>query len=851
MKRFPAAFGVTLSIAILCVALWFLHREIAELSLADIGAQVRSIPAFSLMAAVLCAGSSYAMLTAYDGLALRYVGCSIPYRTYALTSFMAYAVGHNVGIAALSGGSIRYRMYSLQGLSATNIARIIVFVAATYGLGACALVGSALLLMPRAETSLLPLPPMVLLSSGYVLLAVPAVYLAACLLRSAPVTLRSWRIALPGPAVGLGQIVVAIGDLSFAALTLYVLLERVIDVGFVPFLGIYLLAISAGLVSSVPGGLGVFEAVLVALMPSTPMSALLGTVVVYRLIYYVTPLCIALSILVIHEVRQHRGVLRRSSERIGDLLSGIAPQIAGIVVFLAGVVLLVSGASPAVESRLRLIADGLPLPVLELSHMAGSVVGVVLLVLARGLYVRLRLAYVATLLALGCGIVFSLLKGLDYEEASILGVIGIVLWTCRARFHRIGSPATTPLPAAWITAVVIALCVVVWVALVSFRRVAYTHQLWWQFAFDADAPRTLRASVVAAMTLLAFSVWKALRAAPRRAGVSGASLQIEKIRAVLVNAEDSSANAALLGDKRFLWSPDERAFIMYRVSGSSWIAFGDPVGPAACHEELVWAFRELVDRHHGRPVFYQVSDRVLPLYIDLGLSLSKLGEDGRVALDRFSLRGPQRADFRQAVNRAKRVGAVFEVVPRTEVPGMIADLRRVSDRWLAEKAVAEKGFSLGAFSERYIENFDCAVVRVGGAIVAFANLWPAPASGEVAVDLMRYDERAPKGVMDYLFAELMLWAAAHDYRWFGLGMAPLSGMEQRALAPLWHKLGHLIFTHGEGFYNFEGLRAYKEKFEPEWRPRYLACPGGWFNLPWALIDASRLISGGVAQLLKK
>jgi phosphatidylglycerol lysyltransferase len=294
---------------------------------------------------------------------------------------------------------------------------------------------------------------------------------------------------------------------------------------------------------------------------------------------------------------------------------------------------------------------------------------------------------------------------------------------------------------------------------------------------------------------------------------------------------------------------DREAFIMYQISGNSWIAMGDPVGPVDCHQELTWAFREMVDRHDGHTVFYQVADESLPLYVDLGLTLSKLGEDATASLRDFSLQGSDRAELRQALNRTRKNGAVFQVVPRTAVTSIMGDLRRVSDAWLADKSSAEKGFSLGSFSESYIANFDCAVVRVHNEIVAFANLWPAPASAELSVDLMRYVQSAPKGIMDYLFVELMLWGSANGYQCFSLGMAPLSGLEKRSLAPLWHKIGHLIFTHGENFYNFEGLRNYKQKFNPEWQPRYLACPGGWRNLPTALIDVSRLIAGGVTGMV--
>jgi phosphatidylglycerol lysyltransferase len=104
--------------------------------------------------------------------------------------------------------------------------------------------------------------------------------------------------------------------------------------------------------------------------------------------------------------------------------------------------------------------------------------------------------------------------------------------------------------------------------------------------------------------------------------------------------------------------------------------------------------------------------------------------------------------------------------------------------------------------------------------------------------------------MDFLMIELMLWARARGYGWFNLGMAPLSGLEQHRLAPLWHRTGALIYRYGEDFYNFEGLRQYKQKFQPEWRSRYLAGPGG-VALPRILLDVSRLVSGGTLRTVSR
>ena len=137
-----------------------------------------------------------------------------------------------------------------------------------------------------------------------------------------------------------------------------------------------------------------------------------------------------------------------------------------------------------------------------------------------------------------------------------------------------------------------------------------------------------------------------------------------------------------------------------------------------------------------------------------------------------------------------------------------------------------------------------------GKIVAFANLWLSADKEELSPDLMRFLPDAPESVMEYLFLQLMLWGKQEGYHWFNLGMAPLSGLEDHALAPLWNRLGAFMFRHGEHFYNFQGLRRYKDKFDPEWEPRYLASPGG-LALPRILTNIAALISGGLKGVVTK
>jgi phosphatidylglycerol lysyltransferase len=306
----------------------------------------------------------------------------------------------------------------------------------------------------------------------------------------------------------------------------------------------------------------------------------------------------------------------------------------------------------------------------------------------------------------------------------------------------------------------------------------------------------------------------------------------------------------LVGKKSFLFAESEEAFIMYRAYGRSFIAMGDPIGQPRERQELAWRFRELADRHGSSTVFYQVRMHNLPLYLDLGLSLLKLGEEARVGLADFALDGGARKGLRRVVKSVEKEECAFDIVPESEVPGVLHRLRTVSDEWLAAKRTREKGFSIGYFDDAYLSDAPIAVVRQRGEIVAFANLWEGAGREELSVDLMRYASSAPDGVMDYLFIQLMLWGREQGYAHFNLGMAPLSGLENRQLAPVWSRVGALLFKHAENFYNFQGLRAYKEKFDPVWEPRYLASPGG-LALPRILTNVSALVSGSLKGVVSK
>ena len=831
------------SVLLFVVALSVLHKELAHVHLRDVLHQLRSVSFGALGVALVFTFGSYLSLTGYDVLALRYAGRRLPYPRVAMISFVAVAVGHNVGLAMISAGAVRLRMYTAAGLSAAEVAVIVTMCTLTFGIGVTFVGGVALALAPGEAAALLPISAGEGRIAGVLILAALVVYMAWGILRRRPLEIASWRVPVPGPGVTVSQILLAFADLACAAAVLYSLLPEGTSVSYPFFLSIFVLAIVAGIASHVPAGAGVFETVLLLALPDAPRDALLGAILAYRFVYYLLPLALAAVIAGVHEMQFHRSAIRRGVSLAGDSLTRIVPQVMGVALFLAGFVLLVSGSTPVLPDRMVALRDLVPLPAVELSHLIGSLAGVGLLVVARGLYHRFYEAYRFAVWLLAIGIAASLGKGLDYEEAVLLAAILGALWLGRDAFDRHGSILEQSFSAGWAAAGMFALISSIWLGLFSFKHLAYENDLWWQFAFDGDASRFLRAMLTTLMTAMGFSIAHLLQPVAPEPALPEAE-DLKRAADVVDASRDGSAHLALVGDKRLLFDEVADAFIMYQVRGRSWISMGDPVGSPKRAVALAWRFNDLCEAHGGRTVFFKVDAEYLPLYLDLGLAPMKIGEEAIVPLEGFALEGSAWAELRHTQARVVNSGGSFEVAEGARVEALLPDFRRISDAWLSAKRVRERGFAQGYFDRAYIRRCPSALVRRDGWPMAFAVLWPAAGRAELAVDLIRYfPTAAPSGVMDYLLVELMRWAAAQGYGQLNLGMAALSDLESHPLAPLLRRIGTSIYRHGEHFDDVEGLRAYKERFQPLWRPKYVAAPRG-IGLPALLLDVAALIGSG-------
>jgi len=834
---------------IFSLALWTLDKQLHNLRSSYIIQDIFSVSLTHIGIAILFTILSYITLTGYDYLAVRQIKKPMPYRQIARISFISTSISYSVGFNFLTGSSLRYRLYSRYGLTLLQIWDIIVFCVSTFWIGFCFVAGLLFTFYPVKLSAYMPETLIPLNIVGILLLLFLFAYFSLSFWKR-DLRIKRYQIKIPEPKIAFLQLFLASADYLLSGSIIYFLLPPNPQLTLLHVLVFFALAQLIGLISTVPGGLGVFETLMIFMLePYFDPVDIIRPLLLFRSIYYFVPFLLGFLDLTVYEFQENEKLLRQIGKVTYSGLAGLTPRIFSILVFFGGMSLLFSGALNSNPEYLHRINYFIPMPLIEVSRLLGSIMGVLLLLLANGLWKRIDGAYVLSLIVLFMGGIFTLLKDFNYQQATILFALFICLLPCRKYFYRKSSLLHQSFSRQNLIAITLVLVSFVWLGFFSYRHIEYSNELWWQFGINSQASSFLRATVGVFFLLLIFGIAKLLSPFSRDIHLPDKE-EIELVKDIVNRSTETWGNLVLTGDKYLFFDDEKKAFLMYGVSGRTWISMGDIVGNESQAKELLWDFYEISKLHQGRAAFYEVSEKYIPIYLDMGLTLFKIGEDAKVPLESFTLEGSARKDIRYTLKNVEKKGYLFEIIPPEEVPKLIPELKKISDAWMKMKAGKEKRFSVGFFDEKYLSNFPAAIVRNETQILAFANIWIGANKEEISVDLMRYSPDAPDRTMEYLFVKLMLWGKENGYKYFSLGMAPLSGFEKRQFSPIWNKIGSFIFTHGEHFYNYKGLRDFKEKFNPVWNPRYVALPKGLKQV-FAIKDIVALISGGVKGIFSK
>ncbi|MDZ8261557.1 lysylphosphatidylglycerol synthase domain-containing protein [Nostoc sp. ChiQUE01b] len=304
LKKLRLNFSSLFGLLLLVLSLWAIAHELHEYNYRDILNSLAAIPKSRLSWAIWLTALGYLVMIGYDILGFNYINRSLSWNKIAFTNFISSAFSNTIGFALLTGSAIRYRFYASWGVSAVAIAQVIAFANFTFWLGMFAVAGFLFLINPLKIPTQLHLPFATVRPIGVIFLLLVAAYLLGSIFIKQPLIIRGHEFRFPSFNISLAQIAISSFDWILAAAVLYALLPSNISLSYLDFLGIYLLAMFAGVVSNVPGGLGVFETIILLILSSkVSAAAVLGSMLAYRGVYYFLPLLLAAGLLGIYEIK--------------------------------------------------------------------------------------------------------------------------------------------------------------------------------------------------------------------------------------------------------------------------------------------------------------------------------------------------------------------------------------------------------------------------------------------------------------------------------------------------------------------------------------------------------------------
>lgn len=815
--------GPIFVLVMLIAALWFLHLELKKYSLEEFKNGLLAIPGWKLFLAVLFTLLNYAILVCYDWLGIWYIRHPMKFGRVALASFLGYSVGNNFGLL-FGGSTIRYRLYSTWGLSAAEIVTLLFILAITFWIGLFALSGLVFLIFPLEIPDAINLPMSNTRPLGILLTTLAVGYLLASFFGK-PIRIGKKEFRPPPFGLSLAQYFVAAVDLLVAAAIVYVLLPESIEISYFKFVGIFLLAQVAVFVTQVPGGLGVLELCLITLLaPSAAAKPeLFAALMAYRLIFYLTPMVIGIGMLGAHEVIMHRANLKKLFGALGVWTPDIAPRFIALVVFFTGVCILFASALPVEDFRIDRLATVIPATLIEINYTMGGIFGVLLLLLASGLYQRMEIAWRLTLPTLVASTFFALFGSLGYWQAVMLVVAFCVVAPTRHYFYRRGKFLTERLAWHWLIAISIVLILAFWLYWFAAKERNDFSLAFWSVGLHVDAPRSLRAILAAFLVLMVFCVIRLskLRFDPTIT-TSHADLQIAK--KIVEVADRPSAVLALQGDKRFLFNKEQTALVTFASHHKSCVALGNPIGETEAAFQIAWDFKEMCQQQSLWPVFFLVDNRFAALYQEMNLKLFHVGDQALVDLHQVDAVPQVGSPLHDSWESVKDSGYEFNIVQGEELQALLPVLERIDQEWQSGRGGLPLKFSIGRFNHESLLHGPVGLVKKADQIEGFLTLWLGVAQDEFAVGLARYTSETPAEILDFMLIEAIRWGQSEQYRFLDLGEAPMADWHSAEHIEMRSQLMSLAFRFGKHFYSYQGVRNYKDRFSPVWNPIYVASP---------------------------
>jgi|GEM_PF-192590 Uncharacterized conserved protein len=839
IRYYRGLLKIVFACALISLILFEGGQQIQSIHIATALHTLRSVPVSWILLFLLTGIIASFSMVLYDIAGMKRFHLKVELRDIISISFVANALNTLLGFGGLTGPAIKTMLLKKRNIEVKEMLsyNAVLLSASTTGLSFLAIIT---LLNYRTVFPLISQHKWLL-----ILLAAFSLYLVGYFFLDKIIKrFRTWSASF-----GLSWLfklrleLLAVSVLEWLlASSLFYLLAFYFDreASFVSILSVFAVSSIAGIFSFMPGGIGSFDLIAIIGLQAfglTPNQALVA-VIFYRLFYFIGPSGAAIVLFSLQALKrsEQKGYVIKS-----DAYGQFIASLMTIVVVACGAVLLISALTPSLLYRSKLFTDMQSIIFLHYSRSISIAIGLMLLLTAKEIFLRVKRAYHVTMVLLLLGGIFTFIKGLDFEELIFLLISMSILRLSKTNFYR---KSVLIKPSHLIeTAAAVFVMLVIYLKVSHILFSSYIRTFHYPHFIFHNIHTFINSGVTAYTLFLIFTVFWYRKRERIENDPRYQAPDLERLEGFLKKYKGHHlSHLFYLGDKRFYWAAEGSVLIAYCKFSDKAVVLGDPVGEKALIPEGIQEFQRFIDEYGCRAVFYEVDEENLSMYHDNGFYFFKLGEEAVVNLEEFSMEGSSRRTFRNVVNRFAKDGYLFEMLRPPFSNDLLDQLEAISTEWLGKRN--EMGYSVGWFSRDYLQKAPIATVKnqASGEIIAFVSLTEQDENKDhVGIDLMRFKGNVPNSTMDYIFIRLLMHLKENGCRRFSFGVAPLSKV---GYAPQSHKaerFAHFIYQHGQKLYSFEGLRKFKDKFDPQWEPKYLAYPQ-LMSLPALLVEISMLVN---------
>ncbi|WP_375179418.1 bifunctional lysylphosphatidylglycerol flippase/synthetase MprF [Enterococcus rotai] len=584
---------------------------------------------------------------------------------------------------------------------------------------------------------------------------------------------------------------------------------------------LFIAASVIGIVSMIPGELGSFDIMMIIGLSALGIDreVVIAWILLYRLFYYIVPFMIG-AIFFIKNLSHSLNTRYSGIPR--ELSTELAHKFVVFLMYFSGVMIVLSATIPEAFSHFKWLKQLNPLSFHLITQLPAILLGFLLLITGRGIAARVKRAYLPTIGLILVTLIYTFIKDFSWGVIIFLTFLLVIIVFSKRELFR------EQLVYSWemvtIDGIIFLALTILYIVIGVYNLPTFPHRKHHFIEFFLFPSEKIWFSGFVGILLVTLFSYLFIRYLEGKRHKIGLPLDEERaMRLLTTYGGNTDSQLIFLKDKDMYIYTDQNGedtvLLQFKTLNNKCVVMGDPSGKKEDFSIAMEQFINEADRWGYLPVFYEASEEVVIFLHEFGYDFIKMGEEAHVDLPNFTLSGKKMKSERAVMNRFTKEDYRFEVLSPPFSMELMRELRQVSDEWLGSRK--EKGFSLGFFSESYLQRGKIAVAKnQEDHIVAFANIMPTYTKEEGTIDLMRYSKKAPSGVMDYLFISLFNYMNEEGFNYFNLGMAPLSNVGTSKKSFIQERIAYLVYEFGSRFYSFRGLRDYKEKYATKWVSRY-------------------------------